>query len=326
MTIRRPISVLSVVGLAAIAGADPVPSVAPSAVPGKEYSNFRDHSMAAGFPFVPGQTLAWDGLGGAIDGLNYSPGFPGLAIEVDAMAAFADRFFNEVTNDQVTMLASVTTSGSIAYNAATHHGGSHGALPNVGLWAAPLPQINTRRPPNDVDGLEVWGTPTAAQPFDANMFSIERDIGASVYAWDQTTSTATAYISQAQIAAAIGNPDLARLIDVDALMVNDLTNLREWELGDEIMFSIAPIISAAGVTIYDGGEIWVWSFGGPATFLFHGGETWDTLHDVTGHFAHLGMRNENINALEAVPTPGSLALLALGGLIAARRRRLPHSP
>ena len=91
------------------------------------------------------------------------------------------------------------------------------------------------------------------------------------------------------------------------------------------MFSIAPIIDPAGVTIYDGGEIWVWGFGTAANYLFHGGETWDTAHDVIGHFAHLGMLNENINALEAVPAPGSLALLAMSGLIAARRRRPPVS-
>ena len=92
MNLQAAISILSIVGLAAAVSADPVPPGAPSTVPGKEYSNFRDHSMSAGFPFVPGQTLGWNGLGGAVDGLNYSPGFPGIAIEVDAMAAYADWY------------------------------------------------------------------------------------------------------------------------------------------------------------------------------------------------------------------------------------------
>jgi hypothetical protein len=317
------ISVMSVVGLAVGAGADPVPPVAPQFVPGKEYSNYRDHSMSAGFPLTPGQTLGWNGLGAATNAFNYQPGFAGLAIEVDAMAAYADRFFTPVTNDQVTMLASVSGSNKIAYTAPTHHGGSHGALPNVGVWAQPVAQINALRPPDDVDGLEVWGNGTPNSPFNANMFSIERDIGASVYAWNNTASTATPYISQSQIANAIGNPNLTPMIDVDALMVSDLTGQGKWEAGDRIMFSLAPIVDAAGITVYDGGEIWVWQFGGAATFLNHGGETWDTIHDVSKHFAHLGMQGENINALEAVPAPGSLALLAMSGLIAARRRRSP---
>ena len=58
----------------------------------------------------------------------------------------------------------------------------------------------------------------------------------------------------------------------------------------------------------------MWTGVGAATFLFHGGEIWDTAHTV---MAHHGTASENVNALEAastIPEPSSIALLGMGGL------------
>ena len=97
----------------------------------------------------------------------------------------------------------------------------------------------------------------------------------------------------------------------DVAIVGNLTILTA---GSSIMFSVRPIGPL------DGGEIWVWdkSTGGPAAFLVHGGHTWDTAHDVSGHF---GGVDENINAMEAVPEPMTICLLGLGGLGLLRRKR-----
>ena len=64
--------------------------------------------------------------------------------------------------------------------------------------------------------------------------------------------------------------------------------------GNKIMFSIDPIEQAG----LDGGEIWVWDGSQtPASFLKHGGHTWDTKFPVQKTF---NTSSENINALESV--------------------------
>ena len=101
------------------------------------------------------------------------------------------------------------------------------------------------------------------------------------------------------------------------MMVFDVSGDLVFGSGDSIMFSIAP------VDVFDGGEIWVWDFdAGAAVFLTHGGEIWDTAHSVVGHFGlPTGGEFENINALEAIPEPATMSLLAVSGLAVLRRRK-----
>ena len=135
--------------------------------------------------------------------------------------------------------------------------------------------------------------------------------------WNYIGGVASPYIPTAAIAAAIGAPALEQQIDLDAMMVfDDIGDETFTAPGDTIMFSIAPIPGA-----FDGGEIWVWNVGAgiPAPFLVHGGEVWST--SVMGHFAGYGfIVDENINALEAVPEPATLAVLLVGGLLVLKRR------
>ena len=136
--------------------------------------------------------------------------------------------------------------------------------------------------------------------------------------WNYIGGVASPYISTAAIAAAIGAPALEPQIDLDAMMVfDDIGDETFTAAGDTIMFSIAPIPG-----IFDGGEIWVWNVAaGPAVFLVHGGEVWDTPHSVMGHFAGYGFDvDENINALEAIPEPATLGLLLAGCLLVLQRK------
>jgi hypothetical protein len=141
--------------------------------------------------------------------------------------------------------------------------------------------------------------------------------GTAIWAYNPSTTTSSAYISDADIAAAIGRPDLAGSIDVDGLMTYDgFGTWNSWDTGDSLLFSIRP------VDTFDGGEIWVWTKGTAATFLSHGGHLWDTAFNVSGTFGGL----ENVDALEAVagvPEPNLVALLAVGGalMLAERWRR-----
>lgn len=289
--------------------------VGPTEVTGKEYSNYFDEDFA-GKPDAL-QVIAWDGMGGSSDTFDYTAAMRSYELiemisggQVDALANSGDAFFHDVTQDMVPMLASFHVHSSIHY---TEPGAAHGAPPAVGVWAAP-PIINAMPPPlsvDDVDGLEVWGSDTMD---DADRFSLSYDpAGApggprvSVWSYDSTLDTAEPFIFADEIAGAIGYPDLADHIDLDAMMTS----------GDDIMFSIRPIGP------FDGGEIWVWTKGaGLASFLVHGGETWDTAHSVTGHFSGYGITvDENINALEAIPEPMTICLLGLGGLGLLRRKR-----
>ncbi|MHC4984665.1 MAG: PEP-CTERM sorting domain-containing protein, partial [Planctomycetota bacterium] len=240
---------------------------------------------------------------------------------VDALANHADHLYDEVSHaDAATMLVSTTGLPDILYTAPVHHAPIHGLLPETGMWA-PAPLINAGSPPDDVDGLEIWG-PAGAGGDDADKFSLMFDPapsgGSRISVWDYSTGVAVPYITAASLAGAIGRTDLFEQIDLDAMMVSDVAGDTEFGSGDSIMFSIAP------VDVFDGGEIWVWDFdAGLAGFLVHGGELWDTAHSVVGHFGlPTGGEFENINALEAVvPEPATMSLLAVGAAALIKRRR-----
>jgi hypothetical protein len=186
-------------------------------------------------------------------------------------------------------------------------------IPFSATWGKPVTFLSpTSGQETGVDALEVWGG-EGLQWADANRFSLASDpYGFSVY--KLTGAGATGWITQAEVGRAVGlDQRYWADLDLDALMVGDLDR---W-----LMFSLAPI---AG---FDGGEIWTWDLSKPtASFLKHGGHTWDTAFDVMGTYS---TPSEDITALEAVdvsaiPEPQTHGL-ALSGLAlaawAARRRR-----
>lgn len=307
--------------------AEAIPPDPPSTVAGKEYSNHRDQDFAG----VPDehQNIQWDGLGGAVDTFDFTDALFPIEVfgEVDALANRQDNLYFRVSHeDSTTMVASMSGIGEIYYTASVHHAPVHNNAPNVGVWATAF-DINAGSLPDDVDALEVWGP---ADMDDAQKFSLIGDpesmagLGVGrVSVWNYTPgANATPYILAAEIANAIGRPELENEIDVDAMMVFDQAEFPGVEIedtfddGDSIMFSIAPIAD------FDGGEVWVWDKGaGMANYLEHGGETWDTAHSVIDHFG--AVNSENINALEAIPEPASGVMLLLGiaaVLVGTRRR------
>ena len=233
-------------------------------IPGREYSNNADKDTS-GRP-DPGQTLQWFGNGWTKNGFEYP-----TSGQVDAMANRGDAFFNSVVNNQSSLLFSTTFDNKIHFE---HSNGSKGV-------AFKRYQIDRpgRRDPGvlDVDALELWG------PVDANRFSIYGDQNAAVYDY-VTGNPPTPLYTQSDIAQAIGIPLYTDLVNIDAMMMS----------GNKIMFSIDPIEQAG----LDGGEIWVWDGSQtPASFLKHGGHTWDTKFPVQKTF---NTSSENINALESV--------------------------
>jgi hypothetical protein len=183
----------------------------------------------------------------------------------------------------------------------------------VSLWASnstvwnPAPPDGTGTGPADfdLDALEIWGPELIV---DANRFSLEFDVlpdgtgSASVFRLDGSVQ-----YTREDIAAAIGRPDLADDIDLDALMVN----------GDALLFSIQPL------DVFDGGEIWDWSGTGLAKFLDFGEKTWNTEFDIQAYFDDQGfdIRSENIDALEAASTvPGPVPIFGVGAAFGFSRR------
>ncbi len=154
------------------------PPIGPASVPGKEYSNDLDET-AAGLIDMH-QNIWWDGTGGAADTFDYTPALPPelqTTTWVDALAHHADYLYDEVSHaDATTMVLSTTGLPDILYTAPVHHAPIHGLVPETGVWAA-APIINAASPPDDVDGLEVWG-PGGPGGDDADKFSLTGDPGA----------------------------------------------------------------------------------------------------------------------------------------------------
>ena len=233
----------------------------------------------------------------------------------------------------------------------------------------------------DLDALEVWGpeppshtdrlTPViegyvgSANTADADRFSLDLDAasGVSVWAYDIPSKFVSPYIPHAEIVAAVEelflgpgfrfDDETRRSIDVDATMVRDLGEMPPgtagalWDPGDELLFSIDPLMGATAIDptgaifpapLIDGGEIMhlvkTAPGLGPGTFaisfLSHGGHLWDTAFPVAATFGYLF---EDVDALEAVgtltgdmdiPTPEPtslvLGLLSVIGLATSRQR------
>lgn len=308
----------------------------PSSTMGKEYSNHYDvNDTQPTSTLDPEQNLRWDGSGGRVDTFDYSgsrvANYSDTADrEVDGLANNSDLLFDEVTSDLVWLLFSTDADRKIYYENPTS-----GAGPTTGgIWAkgsdididadadvaldgAGSPVTNVM----DVDGLEVWGPDLSD---DANRYSLEFDpvidaaLGGrvAVFDYDPLAGTSSTAFSVSELAIAIG--DLYGLSPTDLGLLEDEMDLDAMMTrGEKIMWSIDPLtLSPAGPGIaFDGGEIFVWdrTIGGAASFLVHGGHTWDTTFDIMGTF---GTATENINALEAVaaivPEPESLILLLLG--------------
>jgi len=323
------------IGLAALMICDNVVAdlIDPIDVPGKEYSDNPDETAGGAADSL--QNIGWNGDGTTngfahdYSGSGFEFGIPLQGQQVDATANVTDELFFEMINDEVPFVVSFTGNSNVYYH------DNNGA---VGVWAMGSTQINSASPPDDVDGLELWGETLA----DANNFSLYGDpaLGLnpaiSVYGYYDVGGVSQPYISKSAVQAALlasaGEDDLNLSIvaedledlDVDAMMIYDQEPQDvSWDLGDTIVFSVAPIIVGDSL-LFDGGELFVWENGEMIHYLDHGGVIWNKANNVSSLF---GVDSENINALEAiVPEPtsaitGMLGVLAIGLFRVAVRKR-----
>ena len=186
--------------------------IAPKDTFGKEYSHDMDQSTAgAGGVPDPQQVIAWDGVGGAADGLDYSGTRPTYQQEdqVDALANHADALFGRLREDRAHLIFShddmisgygtppvpggpplgafgpipVPSAGPVVLSNGNTIGGAGElsyelggvfAPPSTqGVWATQA-EVNAMPLPRDVDGVEVWG-PEPGVDGDADKYSLQVD-------------------------------------------------------------------------------------------------------------------------------------------------------
>lgn len=305
---------------------DLVPDV--SRVPSKQYTDALDmtHVPTPHDP-RPSQVGHWDGIGGARDGvyLGDSDSFFG-EFNIDAQSQVNDALFDAVIDNRAPLIVSTSFDGMLGNDTSLAAERSSGAVETFATRRQVVDHGHVGGLLRDIDSVDLWGTENADA---AGFYSLQSDPN-NVAVYSRLIlgpGGVQPYLTKTQIANAIEDPNIAPAIDVDGLMVRDVgTGLNpfdgEFNDGDAILFSIAPIFDATGAVRYDGGEIWVWEFGQPARYLEHGGHKWDTAFDVAGTF---GVNTQNIDAIEAagsIPEPTSVALL-VGGLfgLCFRRRR-----
>ena len=335
--------ILSCFGLFSGVDAQVNPLPAPIDVPGKAISDWvlTGDQDSTGTP-NPHLTREWLGDGTTTDSLDYSAALAAIIppvapiTEVDALANLGDYLFDEVVNDYSTLLVSprelqpspISGLDEIYYQTSTPFGSQRGSWARNAPDIGGAPPVGTNVPPEGIDGLEVWG------PADHNMFSLYDDPfdasgrNVSVFYFDVGNGTAAPYIYNDELRAAIGaDPSTDPFIDLDAMMVYDDTGDAIFNANDSILFSIEETLSSGGT--YHGGELWVWTFGGAATFLNHGGVVWDTANQPGALFGWgidplTGGQLNDINALESiflVPEPSSLLLFGTVAFGAIGRRR-----
>ena len=203
---------------------------------GKEYSRNLDEDFMG--VLDPEQVVAWDGIGGTADGLDYSlsrgPNFP-REQEVDATANSRDALFDALREDVAHLVFShddvvavpsplgglafapavplvglvPLSNGNVIFGAAeisVEEAGTFTGPPEVQYGWATAPEIQGMAPPKDLDGLEVWG-PEPAFTEDADKYSLEDDVmaglGTSVFSYDLGTGTSVSYIAHATIVSAV---------------------------------------------------------------------------------------------------------------------------
>lgn len=216
--------------------------IAPKDTFGKEYSHDRDESttLGGGTPDAQ-QIIAWDGVGGTADGLDYTGTRPTYTPDdqVDAVAHHRDGLFRQLRDDTAhlifshdDMISGYTTppggaaggpfmpltipsaglipisngsliggAGELSYELA----GAFAAPSTMGLWAS-QGEINGMPLPADVDGVELWG-PEPGFDGDGDKYSLEVDAFSGFPGGPPATSvwnlSGTPYIDHATIVGAV---------------------------------------------------------------------------------------------------------------------------
>lgn len=255
----------------------------PSEAAGKEYSHDFDHTTAGPGGAPDGQQIvAWDGVGGTADGLDFTGTRPNWTPdqEIDAIANHGDAFFQRLRRDSTHLvfthddeISYITASGGsftggmpaggpvLLSNGNTIGGAGEVSIELAGAYTPPETQflwasqseVNGMPLPRDVDGLEIWG-PEPGLTGDVDKYSLDLDFLSGASVWN---GSGTPYLSHASVITAVESllgaipgPALApfddqegqNAINIDALMVRD-------DFGSDDSFDRDPTGSGDGDTM-----------------------------------------------------------------------------
>lgn len=181
----------------------------PAEVPGKEYSHDYD-SGTGGMSGMPPpvdaeQIVAWDGLGGAANWLDYTgtrDDYMGDD-DVDALANWYDSMFSTLMDDRAHFIFSIDDTLTLYDEEDTPDLGAHvpaagpvllsngfsiggagelsyetpggfGVSSSQGVWAS-CAQINSDPEPVDIDSIELWGPESPLTKNERNKYSLDVD-------------------------------------------------------------------------------------------------------------------------------------------------------
>lgn len=263
---------------------------------GKEFSDNIDRNSDG--DVSNGQSVAFASDGTTVNGFAYPGG-----LQVDAMSNKYDPYYHGIFSGTSALL--LGTAGDTTFA----NGDKYSVMAvtpggTVSGWATPKDFFATGA--YDVDSLDVSGLDGTP---DAELFSYDGELN-GVAIWDFNGGSPTAWMTTAELDAAVGLTGLGVSADLDAMIVN----------GDDMIFSINKILGH-----YDGGELFVYRRGSgvAATILQFGGQTWNTAFDSGIFLGCKGHVSETdiISAVQMVPEPGTIAALSAGALALLRRRR-----
>ena len=315
----------------------------PGTVIGKEFSDFLDRDTTPALD--GGQVISWDGVGGVVDGVDYSGVLPvgAFAAEVDALAHRNDLLFDSLRADTSALLFSAGngTSPVVTGTLTTTEGETIGYSGDInyevagsttkGVWASAA-MVDGMSLPFDVDGLEIWGPEPPGS--DADRFSLLADAASGVSVW---TGAGAPYIAHSDIVAAVTSllgplpSNISNFeIDLDALISSGDDD--DWAPGDSIIFSIRQISDPSDLVdgfYATGSEIFTLDNTATALvpgYLTHGGHDWDHAYGLAAMKEVVSGRQLDINAIEGVSVPEPTGILLISSFLSlfamrANRRR-----
>lgn len=274
-------------------------------VPGKEYSHDFDHTTAGPGGTPDGeQIVAWDGIGGTDDGID----FTGTRLnwtadqEIDAIASNYDYLFKQTREDKAHLVFShddeataiarsasgapmpvpmpVPSAGPVLLTNGNLIGGAGElsveragafALPQTQhLWASQA-EINGMPLPKDIDGVELWGDEPALTA-DTDKYSLELDHVSGTSVWN---GSGTPYIDHGMIVSAVET--LLGIIPGSAFLPHD-----DQEGINAINVDALMVRDVGEEDLFDGG---VAGSGEPSDFVIFSIRQIIDLADPTGYYA-----------------------------------------